>query len=928
MPSSHDSTVTAKRPSISARHSSGSVQTLRSPSDALSTSAQARRPSQRHVVHSRMGPRAPSFNRNLNKLAKLTAANLSDESSSPRPGNVKRNSSTAHLARNSSSSALKKTYSETSLNRAATAAATTLVKNRSSTNLPRVASSRHVHKASRPKIAHNKRSTSHTAVPQTSVKNGVRFDLDNEEADIEDDVAQAKDASSSSYEEETLTPAEEARANQVPEEDEPPTHETPTPDVAPSPSISAKDPDTDSITSRLLSRNQSSGRIASQPIVSEAAAVFKGVAHPERTAPQPIDLSTPNASGQNLVSRFISASGGSSNNTPRNSHSLGKATPEDGWSEIARRNQSMTDMHAGGHHSRSESTRSGVLTPGNQHPSRTQQKLWLERDFSNIEPQQGRPPAFLRPNRSFALGLAPGLYPGGSEARLGHHQQHRQSHDQSSIEYRRIRMFQHPAAQAIKRLQDSGVTPRTKTPTRVPSAKAGIFGGANGAPSEKGSGLSASWSSRKGVATTPTPKTPVEAGLRRKGTVIMVLKHSCGTDVQEFLVLAGCMTRLFIHLDPSGFLSLWAGRSQVSVPHVTDCIYSRLKSLSSPPDQEQSVRSETNRCDPLTCQRGDQDAASESPGFACFISDYNLCCPHRHGKAVWGFLVSVLGMKLIDKYPNPDAKFDLYFMGYDGPHAVSGGNKRSDREGLVELTHNYGTEDQADFKYHNGNDEPQGFGHICISVDNIQAACKRLEDMGIAFKKKLTDGRMKHIAFALDPDNYWVEIIGQRPLEQVQDDGFTDMGLYRMNHTMIRVKDAERSLEFYQKTMGMKLLRTVEQKEASFNLYFLGYGPTADGKETNNVNPGASREGLLELTWNYGTESKADFAYHNGNNEPQGFGHIAVSVDDIDAACARFEEQGVQWKKRLTDGRMKNIAFVLDPDNYWIEVIQNEALKN
>ncbi len=53
---------------------------------------------------------------------------------------------------------------------------------------------------------------------------------------------------------------------------------------------------------------------------------------------------------------------------------------------------------------------------------------------------------------------------------------------------------------------------------------------------------------------------------------------------------------------------------------------------------------------------------------------------------------------------------------------------------------------------------------------------------------------------------------------------------------------------------------------------------------------------------------------HNGNDEPQGFGHICIAVDDLDAACKRFEEKGVSWKKKLTDGRMKNIAFVLDPD--------------
>lgn len=53
-----------------------------------------------------------------------------------------------------------------------------------------------------------------------------------------------------------------------------------------------------------------------------------------------------------------------------------------------------------------------------------------------------------------------------------------------------------------------------------------------------------------------------------------------------------------------------------------------------------------------------------------------------------------------------------------------------------------------------------------------------------------------------------------------------------------------------------------------------------------------------------------------------------VSVDDLDAACARLEAQKVTWKKRLTDGRMKNVAFVLDPDGYWVEIIQNETLKS
>lgn len=79
---------------------------------------------------------------------------------------------------------------------------------------------------------------------------------------------------------------------------------------------------------------------------------------------------------------------------------------------------------------------------------------------------------------------------------------------------------------------------------------------------------------------------------------------------------------------------------------------------------------------------------------------------------------------------------------------------------------------------------------------------------------------------------------------------------------------------------------------------------------------GTSRSGVLELTHNHGTESDANFqGYASGNAEPgRGFGHIAITVDNIEVACARFEQLGVPFKKRLTDGKMKHIAFILDPD--------------
>ena len=135
-------------------------------------------------------------------------------------------------------------------------------------------------------------------------------------------------------------------------------------------------------------------------------------------------------------------------------------------------------------------------------------------------------------------------------------------------------------------------------------------------------------------------------------------------------------------------------------------------------------------------------------------------------------------------------------------------------------------------------------------MDAIQETCRRIEDAGYKFQKKLSDGKMRHIAFALDPDGYWVEIISFNSIEKTEGVKETDPGSYRFNHSMIRVKDPEASLVFYQETMGMTLLRTVEKASGGFNLYFLGYpGESGNAKGFTDGNaPTSDREGVLELT--------------------------------------------------------------------------------
>ncbi|CAE6420978.1 unnamed protein product [Rhizoctonia solani] len=137
---------------------------------------------------------------------------------------------------------------------------------------------------------------------------------------------------------------------------------------------------------------------------------------------------------------------------------------------------------------------------------------------------------------------------------------------------------------------------------------------------------------------------------------------------------------------------------------------------------------------------------------------------------------------------------------------------------------------------------------------------------------------------------------------------------FKFNHTMIRVKDPQVSLKFYQDVLGMELVSKSEFSD--FTLYFLGYDHS-DGKATaeEKTNGRFSREGILELTHNHGTENDTDFSYASGNSDPgKGFGHIAISVNDVEQACERFEKLGVSFKKRPSDGKMRHIAFILDPD--------------
>ncbi len=127
----------------------------------------------------------------------------------------------------------------------------------------------------------------------------------------------------------------------------------------------------------------------------------------------------------------------------------------------------------------------------------------------------------------------------------------------------------------------------------------------------------------------------------------------------------------------------------------------------------------------------------------------------------------------------------------------------------------------------------------------------------------------------------------------------------RMLHTMLRVGDLQRSIDFYTSMLDMTLLRTTDRPEQKYSLAFVGYGSNPEHAE-------------IELTYNYGVDQ-----YELGS----AFGHIAIAVSDAAATCARIKAAGgmVTREAGPVKGGSTVIAFVQDPDGYKIELIERSA---
>lgn len=275
--------------------------------------------------------------------------------------------------------------------------------------------------------------------------------------------------------------------------------------------------------------------------------------------------------------------------------------------------------------------------------------------------------------------------------------------------------------------------------------------------------------------------------------------------------------------------------------------------------------------------------------------------------------VDAFGCSVIKKVENDT--YTSSFIALDLQGHLNAGLPLSQRNGVIELRMLKNA--PANVTIYAGNSDPyRGFGHLCFATSNIEEAQKHLLAQGVEFKKKLEDGRQKNIAFVLDPDGYWVELIEN---EIDKEDGVYNISSNRMNHTMVRVKDPAKSLEFYQGLLGMKLYSKRDFPDAKFTLYFLGYEHDPEyieGLET--AVPQAGRQSIIELTHNWGTENDDSFEgyYVFGDDDAViGFDHFSVSCKDPESFIKELETKHAKFLFKSIDA-----ATITDPDGWKVEI--------
>lgn len=242
------------------------------------------------------------------------------------------------------------------------------------------------------------------------------------------------------------------------------------------------------------------------------------------------------------------------------------------------------------------------------------------------------------------------------------------------------------------------------------------------------------------------------------------------------------------------------------------------------------------------------------------------------------FYTECLGMKLLRKRDIPEEKYSNAFLGF-GPE---------ESHFVVELTYNYGVD-----KYDIGT----GFGHFAIATEDVYKLVEDIRAKGgkITREPAPVKGGTTVIAFVQDPDGYIFELI-QR--------GLTPEPLCQI---MLRVGDLDRSIKFYEKACGMKLLRKPDNPAYKYTIAMMGY---ADEYETT----------VLELTYNYGVTE-----YTKGN----AYAQVAISTEDVykSAEVVNLVTQELGGKITRQPGPIPGIntkiTSFLDPDGWKVVLVDN-----
>ncbi|THU48477.1 hypothetical protein C4D60_Mb09t26660 [Musa balbisiana] len=242
------------------------------------------------------------------------------------------------------------------------------------------------------------------------------------------------------------------------------------------------------------------------------------------------------------------------------------------------------------------------------------------------------------------------------------------------------------------------------------------------------------------------------------------------------------------------------------------------------------------------------------------------------------FYTECFGMKLLRKRDIPEEKYSNAFLGF-GPEAS---------HFVVELTYNYGVD-----KYDIGT----GFGHFAIATEDVYKLVEGIRAKGgkITREPGPVKGGTTVIAFVQDPDGYMFELIQRGPTPEP------------LCQIMLRVGDLERSIKFYEKACGMKLLRTRDNPDYKYTIAMMGY---AEENEST----------VLELTYNYGVTE-----YTKGN----AYAQVAISTEDVYRSAAVVDLVTKELGGKITrqpgpiPGINTKITSFLDPDGWKVVLVDH-----